>query len=139
MFVERLATQPRRLVPYTDSLKRDRSHALPQRCRIDVRSKPLRVAEVSPQPRLQPADALLPDQEPKLQRPEPPPQRNAPIAEIFDLRIRRRPQIARVRGHHTNQMLRITHEVGGAIKGSSQPFVRISHDRVGTFDAIPQR
>src|ERR1700737_1297354 len=71
--IERFTTQARRLVADANSLQRHRSHTFPPRRRIPPRCPPLCVPNAPPQPLLQPADTLLANQEPKLQRPEPPP------------------------------------------------------------------
>src|ERR1700754_4999716 len=103
MFVEGLTAQSCWLVPHVNGLQRNRCDSLPQRRSVHLRSKPLRVADVSAKPCLQSTDTLLAYEEPQLERSEPASQGDTPIPEVLDLRVSRRPQIAGIGGHHANQ------------------------------------
>ena len=99
--------------------------------------QPLRVCHVAAQARLQAADPLLADQEPELQRAEAASQREAPVAQVLHLLVGGGAQIARAGGHDANQVLGIAHVIQRAIEGHAEPLVRIEHQRIGAFDAVP--
>src|SRR5205823_7149988 len=70
----------------------------------DAVRQPLRVHEVAAQTRLQAFDALLPNQEPELERAEAAPERESPIAQIFDAAVSRRLQKAWRSEEHTSEL-----------------------------------
>src|SRR5205823_7903119 len=105
----------------------------------DAVRQPLRVHEVAAQTRLQAFDALLPNQEPELERAEAAPERESPIAQIFDAAVSRRLQKAWIGRHHANQMFAVADKVERAVEHCSQPLVRIDDEGIGAFDAVPHR
>src|SRR5436309_5273403 len=96
MPIERVAVEPARLMPHAQRLKWRWSEHRPARCAAHAVGEPLRVGDVTSQARLEAGDALLPDQEPELQRTEAPSERHAPVAQVLDAAIRGRLQVAGV-------------------------------------------
>ena len=76
-------SRPGGFVAHAHRLQRDRSQHPPARRRPHLACEPLGVREVAAQPGLQAAHALLADQAPQLQRAEPPPERDAPVAVVL--------------------------------------------------------
>src|SRR6185312_10598489 len=121
--IESFTREPGRHMPHAHRLEWYGRKPLPTGCGVDLRGEPARVLEVAAQALLQPLHALLADEEPELERPEAAAEWNAPVAEVPDFRIRGRAQVAGIGRHHAHQVLRIAHEVGGAVERSPQPFV----------------
>ena len=46
-------------------------------------------------------------------------------------------QVARVGGHHPDEMLRVADVVERAVERGAEPLVRVEHQRVGALDALP--
>src|ERR1035437_8853004 len=135
--VERLAGQPGGLVPDAQSLQRHRGQHAPMGRLADCVEQPLRVGQVAAQAGLQSGDALLADQEPELQGAEAPSQRQAPVAQVLDLVVGARAQIAGTGGHDADEVLGIAHVIQRAIEGHAEPLVGIEHQRIGAFDSLP--
>ena len=108
-------------------LQGGRGHQCPVLSGFDLLCQPARIGQVSPQPRLQAADALLAYQEPQLQGAETAAQGDPPVTVVSHLAVCAGLQVTRVGGHDANQMLGVAHEVHRAIEGRAQPFVRVEH------------
>src|SRR5260370_980116 len=101
-------------------------------CGLWISDGRLRVAElsvrVSAQPPLESGPALFANQEPQLQCSEPASEWNAPVAVVLHAAVRGRLEVARVRGHHADQMFRVTHVVERAVERRAEPLVRVDDE-----------
>ncbi len=134
-----VAFQRLRHVSQADGLQRHRRHALPAGRLVHPRAEPLRVREVAPEARLQARDAGVEQVEPQLERAETAAERDVPVAEVADRAVRFRPQVARVRAHHADQMLRVAHVICAVVEAHAHPLVRVEDQAVGALDAVPER
>src|SRR5439155_13766812 len=85
-----------RLVPHAERLQRDRCEEPPPGGRAHLAGQPPRVVEIAAEPPLPPGHAPFANQKPQLERPEPAPERNNPVAEILHAAVGRRLQVTRV-------------------------------------------
>src|SRR5690242_1972211 len=134
MTIERGSFEARWLVAHAKGLEPDRREDFPVRDGLDPLPEPLRVREVTSNPRLEALNPLLPDEKPQLQRAKAAAEGDSPIPQILHLLVDRAAQIARVRAHHTNQMVRVAHVVHRSVESDSKPFVGIDDDRIDALD-----
>ena len=98
----------------------------------------LRQSNVLANVMLQSFNAIMPEHEPKLERPEPPPKLNVPVAIINDC-ARFRCLVAKEFRQHRkglNQVLAVSHVKDVAIEVGEHPFMRIKAVTVGKLHAI---
>src|SRR5690349_13933411 len=102
MFIQLFTFEAGRFMSHTNGLERNRRKHAPVLGCPYLLSEPLRVLKVTSQTRLQSLYTLLTNETPEFQRPETPPKRNAPIAQILDLVVHCALQIAWICTHDSH-------------------------------------
>ena len=122
--------------PEADQPEADRGHELEFRLRLDPALEEPGQADMLPDESLQALDAVRTDDEPELQRPEPPPELDAPVPIIFDIRIDAGLEVFGMDLERSKERPRVLDEIGRAVEIGQHPFVGIEDERIHEFRAV---
>lgn len=114
-------------------------HSLSPLVLLDLVQELLGQVDLAPDVRAQPLLPVQAHDEPHLERAKPPPQRDVPVAVVWDSALKAVLQVERVHVEGVYDGGGVSHPHARAVKVHQQPLVRIEVERVAELNAVQQR